>query len=440
MTSIRPLGLVRGLVFVGALAAFPFLFNEHWLVNIGVFTLMYAVLATAWNMFAGYSGYISLGHVAFFGIGAYTLRQHVQHLEPAARLGVPASPGHAFMSVGNGYRPFYVLPLIGLGVALLSVPDRLGRAAHAGDHVRHRDADDALRLPEPRLQPARRSRTAPRGCPMPTPNFAVATYERPFYYAMLGVLVLGLLLSWHIRSDKLGLMLFAIREDEEKARGLGVRTTGAKLIVFALSAGLTAMAGGIWAYYLTYIYPEYAVDPLVMIGSVLPVFLGGRGTLWGPVLGALILVPAQQYMAYRLGASELYLVGYSAVFVVILLVLPRGILPSLGRRVRALALPRRARGARRRRCRSLRERTSRSARCCESDALTKRFGGVTAVDACSFSVPSREHHCADRAERLGQDDTLQPAHRLRLRRLRRRPLRRAHRAPARPGRALPIRA
>jgi branched-chain amino acid transport system permease protein len=66
-----------------------------------------------------------------------------------------------------------------------------------------------------------------------------------------------------------------------------------------------------------------------MIGSVLPVFLGGRGTLWGPVLGALILVPAQQYLAYRLGASELYLVGYASVFVLILLLLPRGILPSL---------------------------------------------------------------------------------------------------------------
>jgi branched-chain amino acid transport system permease protein len=89
------------------------------------------------------------------------------------------------------------------------------------------------------------------------------------------------------------------------------------------------MVGGVWAYYLTYIYPEYAVDPLVMIGMILPVFLGGRGTLWGPVLGALILVPAQQYMAYRLGASELYLVGYASVFVVILLLLPRGILPSL---------------------------------------------------------------------------------------------------------------
>ena len=167
------------------------------------------------------------------------------------------------------------------------------------------------------------------GIAIPTPSFAPATYERPFYFAMLGVLVLGLGFSWYIRNSKLGLALFSIREDEEKARGVGVRTTGTKLTAFAISAGLTAMCGGIWAYYLTYIYPQYSVDPLVMIGSVLPVFLGGRATLWGPTLGALILVPAQQYMAYRLGASEYYLIGYAAIFVVILLVLPRGILPTL---------------------------------------------------------------------------------------------------------------
>ena len=89
------------------------------------------------------------------------------------------------------------------------------------------------------------------------------------------------------------------------------------------------MAGGVWAYYIAFVYPEYAVDPLVQVGSVLMVFLGGRGTLWGPVLGAFVLVPAQQYLAYRYGASELYLVGYSAVFVVVMLLLPRGILPSL---------------------------------------------------------------------------------------------------------------
>jgi len=73
---------------------------------------------------------------------------------------------------------------------------------------------------------------------------------------------------------------------------------------------------------------------IVTIGMVLMVYLGGKGTIWGPVLGAFILVPAQQYLAYRLGASRLYLVGYSAVFLAVMLVLPRGILPSLSDRWR----------------------------------------------------------------------------------------------------------
>jgi branched-chain amino acid transport system permease protein len=320
--TIRPAGAARAAVILGAMAAFPFVFDQHWLVNIGIFTLMYCVLATAWNLFAGYSGYISLGHVAFFGLGAYT----------TANLFTASSPishsTHAYLSLGSGYRPFYVLPLVAIAVAIVAVP--IGWVALRTRAITFAIVTLTLLFVFQNLAfNLRRLTNGSSGLPLPVPNFPTATYERPFYFAMLGVLALSLFFSWHIRHSKLGLMLFSIREDEEKARGLGVRTTGTKLVAFALSAGLTAMAGAIWAYYLTYIYPEYAVDPLVMIGSVLPVFLGGSGTLWGPVLGACILVPTQQYLAYRLGASELYLVGYAAVFIVILLVLPRGILPSL---------------------------------------------------------------------------------------------------------------
>jgi branched-chain amino acid transport system permease protein len=136
-------------------------------------------------------------------------------------------------------------------------------------------------------------------------------------------------------------MLLAIRDDEDKARGVGVRVTQAKVVTFAVSVGITAMIGAVWAYYIGFVYPQYAVDPLVMIGTILPVFLGGAGTVWGPVLGAFILVPAQQWFAYQYGASELYLIAYAAVFLLIVLLLPRGILPSL----RDAAARRRDRGS-----------------------------------------------------------------------------------------------
>lgn len=322
---LHPAGIARAVVIIGAMTAFPFVFGQHWLVNIGIFTLMYCALAVAWNLFAGYSGYISLGHVAFFGLGAYTMANLFSTSSPIRGSSATQT---AYLSIGSGYRPFYFLPLIAIAIAIVAVP--IGWIALRTRAITFAIVTLTMLFVFQNLAFNLRGLTnGSSGLPLPVPNFSTSTYERPFYLAMLGVLVLSLLLSWHMRNSKLGLMLFSIREDEEKARGLGVRTTGVKLIAFALSAGLTAMCGAIWAYYLTYIYPEYSVDPLVMIGSVLPVFLGGSGTLWGPVLGACILVPTQQYLAYRLGASELYLVGYAAVFIVILLVLPRGILPSL---------------------------------------------------------------------------------------------------------------
>jgi branched-chain amino acid transport system permease protein len=304
-------GLARGAAFAGVGIAFPFVFQAAWIVNIGVLTLMYAALATAWNLFSGYTGYITLGQAAFFGLGAYTLGIAFEHF-----------------GVGSGYNPFYALPLVGAGVALASVP--LAWIALRTRHMTFAIVTLTLLFVVQQLAFNLHSLTkGSSGLMLPSPSFSIDTYDQPFYFAMLALLLTALALCWLMLRSKLGLMLLAIREDEEKARGLGIRVTGAKLVAWSLMVWITAMVGAVWAYYLTFIYPESAVDPLVMIGAVLMTFLGGRGTLWGPAIGALILVPAQQYMITKLGASQLYLVGYSAVFMVVLLVLPRGILPSL---------------------------------------------------------------------------------------------------------------
>lgn len=308
----------------GALTAVPFGFTAPWILNLFFFTLMYASLASAWNIVGGYSGYISLGHAAFFGIGAYVIGITFTHI-----------------SIGAGYRPFYALPLVGLVVGLISLP--VGWVAFRTRAATFAIVTITMLFVVQQLAFNLRSLTGgSQGIALPGPDFPVSTYERPFYYAMLGVLALAVLTSWYVRGSKLGLALLSIRDDEDRARGLGVQTTFAKLAAFSVSAGLVAMAGGAWAYYIAFIYPQFAVDPLLTIGMVLMVYLGGRATLWGPVLGAFILVPAQQYLAYRLGASRLYLVGYSTVFLFVMLLLPRGILPSLShqaRKLRARRLP-----------------------------------------------------------------------------------------------------
>ncbi len=328
MTRVTAAGVTRGAVVIGGLGAFPFVFPEHWVLNIAFFTLMYAVLATAWNLVGGYSGYISLGNAGFFGIGAYAV----------------AIVFTRYAGVGSGYRPFLLLPLVGLGVGLASVP--LAWLAFRTRGATFAIVTLTLLFVVQQLAFNLRGLTnGSQGILLPLPPFPNATFERPFYYAMLSLLALALLVCWWTRGSKLGLALFAVRDDEDRASGLGQRVTLAKLVAFSLSAGLTAMVGGIWAYYLGQIYPQFAIDPLITIGMVLMVYLGGKGTLWGPLVGALVLVPAQQYTAYRLGGSDLYLIAYSAVFLLVILLMPRGILPSLAdqwrrRRGRPTARPR----------------------------------------------------------------------------------------------------
>ena len=318
MSRATTAALARGGAFTAAGIAFPFVFSAAWIVNIGVLTLMYAALATAWNLFSGYTGYITLGQIAFFGVGAYALGVTFEHV-----------------AAGYGYTPFYVLPLVGAAVALVSIP--VAWIALRTRHMTFAIVTLTLLFVVQQLAFNLRSLTnGSTGLSLPTPHFPISSYDTPFYLAMLALELLALLLCWLTLRSKLGLMLLAIREDEEKARGLGVRVMGAKLVAWTMMVWITAMVGGVWAYYLTFIYPESSVDPLVMIGAVLMTFLGGRGTLWGPTIGALILVPAQQYMITRLGASQLYLVGYAAVFMVVLLLLPRGVLPSLRSAVAAL--------------------------------------------------------------------------------------------------------
>ncbi len=283
----------------------------HWVMNIMIFTVMYAGLATGWNLVGGFAGYTSLGHAAFFGIGAYAMDVTFEH-----------------HSIGAGYLPFAILPLIGIAVAALSVP--LGWIAMRTRAATFAIVTITLLFVVQTLAFNLKSIThGSQGMGITPPPFSLHTYERPFYVAMLAMLVLALLICWYVQRSKLGLALAAIRDDEDKAHGVGVHVTAVKLIAFSTSVALASMIGAVWAYYVLFIYPQFAVDPLISIGIVLMVFLGGKGTLWGPALGALIVVPAQQYFAYELGASKLYLIAYAGLFLVIMLFLPQGIIPSL---------------------------------------------------------------------------------------------------------------
>jgi branched-chain amino acid transport system permease protein len=291
--------------------AFPAISPDSSTTNIAVFTLMYVGLATAWNIMGGYTGYISLGHAGFFGFGSYSLGLLL------ARLGIE-----------GGYTPFLFVPVAGILTALLAVV--VGWFALRTRAATFVIVTIAFMFMLQLLAENLTGLTGGgAGLGFPIPPWRGDFYNIPFYYAMLVLALLALAVSWWIRRSKFGLGLLAIRDDEDKALAIGVPARTFKLTAFVVSAAFVGMIGGVYGYYVTFIYPQFVVDPLIGISMVLMVFLGGLGTLGGPVLGALILEPAQLSLAYQYGASRLYLVLYASVFLLVILLMPRGIIPSV---------------------------------------------------------------------------------------------------------------
>jgi branched-chain amino acid transport system permease protein len=261
-------------------------------------------------MFAGSSGYIALGHAVYFGCGAYALTLLANHLGFAAGWGV-----------------FALVPVGGIVAALVAIPTGL-IALRARRHTfvvitiafmfvfQLAAFNLAFTGGSSGLQP-------------PTPLWSVKAYNDNFYWVAAVVLLATVLMTWLVRRSRFGLQLLAIRDDEERARGLGVRVARVKLTAFVLSAIPVGMAGAIYAYFLGQIFPQFAFDPLFDLSIALMAFIGGLGTVFGPLLGALVLESLQQYFTQKYGASQAYLIIYGALFLIVVLLLPRGVIPGI---------------------------------------------------------------------------------------------------------------
>jgi branched-chain amino acid transport system permease protein len=312
---MRILKIASPLALLALALAFPLLFPDPTVTTIAVFTLIFAAAATGWNILSGYTGYIALGHAAYFGIGAYALALICQDWH-----------------IPGGYLLFLYVPLAGLLAALCAVV--LGWIALRVRRHTFVVITIAMffivQLLSYNLSGLTKGSTG-LGLPIPL-NWTGSFFNIPFYYAALLLLLVTLTVSWLVRHSKYGLGLLAIRDDEDRALSLGVRTGSSKLIAFVVSALFVGMAGAIWAYFVESIYPATAFDPTFDIAIALMTFLGGIGTLAGPILGALVLEPTQQYFALQYGQSGYYLIIYGALFLVIILLLPRGVIPTLQER------------------------------------------------------------------------------------------------------------
>ena len=294
------------------LLVYPWVQHSQYSQHVMVMTFMAAVMASSWNIIGGYTGYTSLGHAAFFGLGGYLV----------------ALSHNAF-----GWHPFissWFLALIVMAVALVMgwIALRTQGSAFVVVTIAVIFIFRLLALNLSSITNGAKGLTQPRpgwaGVPW-SPEFI----KIPFYYIMLALLLVTVFVSWRIRQSKFGLGLIAIREDEGKAEAVGIDTMLYKVLAFGISAYFVAVAGGIYSYFFTYIDPNFLFDILTSVTMVLMAILGGRGTLWGPVLGAFIMQPLSNWVVGQFGGSQIHLTVFGAILLFVMLFMPQGILPTL---------------------------------------------------------------------------------------------------------------
>jgi len=309
--ALRVIAAVGLLAVAAVFALFPVAVTDPTATSIAVFTLVFMVATVAWNVFSGYSGYLALGHAVFFGCGGYAVA-------------LAARDWH----FKGGWDVFGLLPFAGLVAAAVAIPVGL-IALRTRRHTFVVVTIAIFFIFQ--LAAFNLSFTGgTSGIELPIAPFTAANYNQPFYYVALAILVLTVAMSWGVRRSRFGLQLLAIRDDEDRARGLGVKTTRVKLVAFVLSAVPVGMVGGLYFYFLGQIFPQFAFDPLFDISLALMAFLGGIGTLVGPLLGALVLESLQQYLTQTFSGTGTYLIAYGVLFLVVILLLPRGVVPTIG--------------------------------------------------------------------------------------------------------------
>jgi branched-chain amino acid transport system permease protein len=305
MAAGKRFGVAVSLAVLGILAAFPWFGPPVYFVSFLFTVCMYICLSSSWNLIGGYAGYLSFGHAAFFGIGAYSTAMLVKMLNlsavgtvlstiPAGLIaaGVAIIVGYPCLRLRGPY--FAVITLCFAFVAQLAVKniDLVGGA-------------DGLWLK--------------------SMDLPIGTSRGILFELMLLLTAVTVAVSIRINHSKFGAGLRAIKEDEEVAQTMAVNAPLLKIQAFALSAFFPGIAGGLFAYYLTYIHPDMVFDVNISILIVLMSLFGGGGSWLGPIVGATALTFINEGLSTFVKA-ELARIIYGCLFIVVIIFMPNGII------------------------------------------------------------------------------------------------------------------
>ena len=305
------------LFLVVAVMTLPLLLSQRYLLRVLINIFFFAALGSAWNIIGGYAGQLSLGHAAFVAFGAYTTGLLMLHYNVPPWAGV--LPGVILTAVVAYFLGKLVLRLRGPYLALSTLA--------FGEIVRIL------------LLHFKEVTGGPLGVTIPFTGRNVwrlqfAT-EHMNYGISFGLLVLCIFVSWRIYNSRMGYYLQAIKENQDAAENLGIPLARTKNLALIISGALTSLLGGFYMIFMTYIDP-YAVAGLhLSIEIILVAIIGGVGTVWGPVIGACIVVPLMEISNFtfgggRAGASMLI---YAVILIIVVLFTPRGLIalvPAVG--------------------------------------------------------------------------------------------------------------
>ncbi len=306
--SKNRLGFFIILAIVIFLGVFPKVFPGYWVrVLTGIF--MYGTLASALNIIAGYTGYVAFGNSVFFGIGAYTvavtMTNHGWSFYPGVLLGGIVAAFFAFLVGFPLLRlrgPYFTIATIGVNGAMLEIVNNLEFTG----------GGEGITLPLIQMSPE-------------------ATYAF-FYYLMFSVLLITLIVTYWLSKNRFGYALRAIRANEEAAGAIGINAPIYKTIAWMISAIFTAFAGGIYAYWMTFIDPSGVFDIMIGVKSFVMMLLGGGGTILGPIIGASILELVSEFVWSNFLILHMMILGI--IIVITVMFMPRGIIAFFKRKAR----------------------------------------------------------------------------------------------------------
>ncbi len=288
---IAPLVLTVGLLIL------PLVIDDDKILTTAILTFIFAALASSWNIVGGFAGQISLGHAAFFGIGSLVTRQLWLNGMPLLLSCVIAGLVAAGTAVILGYP----------GLRLKGIYFSIGTLALA----------EAIRITVNNILPGISA----------LPAVALRSYSLTSrYYLAFLVLLITVAITYYLTRSKLGLGMMSVREDEDAARAIGVNIFRYKMAAFIISATLAGLAGSSFAYFHVSYYPSLAFSPEWTFDAIIITFVGGVGTVVGPLIGAVFFVIVRDWLsAYLVGV---HLLVFGVLFILVVLLLPGGMMEA----------------------------------------------------------------------------------------------------------------